>query len=194
MLFDQLLMSVGKEGRGGGSAIVVNAPTTNITANPTNTNHVTASPVNTSSASAQSKAKALQQGMNAAAIAAAGAAALLLLKVMRGGGGGGGGKGGKGKKGGKSKGGGGSGSGSADGKRWRLPKDRAGKEMVLVGQLSSCADELRKAQVNDNLLKDDWRLGRVRLAWPPAPEPLGYQQVAPDACNVTQLLQDMYGR
>jgi hypothetical protein len=179
---------VGREGgKGSASAIVINAPSTSITANPHN--NVTANPVNTASASAQSKSKAVNRGMGAAAVAAAGLLGFLLLKGMRGGGGRrGGGKGGKGGR------GGGKEEGGSGGRRLRLPRDKAGREMVLVGQLSSCADEMRKASVNEGLLKDDWRLGRVRLAWPPAPEPPGYQSVAYDACNVTQLLQDMYGR
>jgi hypothetical protein len=64
-----------------------------------------------------------------------------------------------------------------------------------VTQLSACGDELRRASRNDELLLDDWRLGRnVRLAWPPGPAlPPGYAPLAQDACDVSALLQEMYG-
>jgi hypothetical protein len=181
LLYDQLVRHVGLEGRGGPSTVVINhnnasaAPNTSITANPTNT----------TTASAQSKSKALNQGLGAAAIAAAGLVGLLLLRGLRG----------AAKR--RSR----RGSSSSDGQQQqqqrplRVPKGKNGRELLLVSQLTGCADELRKARQNEELLKDDWRLGRhVRLAWPPGPPlPPGFADEAPDACNVGQVLQEMYG-
>lgn len=189
LLYDQLVRHVGLENHGN-STFILNH--NSAAANP-NTS-ITANPVNTTTASANSKSKAINQGMGAAAIAAAGLVGILVLRAMRGGGGGG--RGGKGKSSSK-------GSSSSSGssslaqqqKQLRIPKGKGGRELVLVSQLSQCGDQLRRAQRNDELLRDDWRLGRhVRLAWPPGPpEPPGYEPLTPDACNVSQLLQEMYG-
>eukprot|EP00879_Flechtneria_rotunda_P006103 GHRR01006416.1.p1 GENE.GHRR01006416.1~~GHRR01006416.1.p1 ORF type:complete len:418 (+),score=165.68 GHRR01006416.1:722-1975(+) len=187
ILYDQLVRHVGLEGRGGPSTLVLNHntaaanPTTSITANPTNTT--------TATSSAQSSSKAVNKGLGAAAIAAAGLGGLLILKVLRGGGGGGRGRGRLASS---------SGNGSQQqGQQWqrlKVPKGKNGRELWLVGQLSACGDELGKARRNDELLRDDWRLGRhVRLAWPPGPtEPPGYEALDPDACNVSQVLQELY--
>lgn len=185
LLYDQLVRHVGLEGRGGPSTVVINhnnasaAPNTSITANPTNT----------TSASAASKSKALNQGLGAAAIAAAGLLGLLLLRGLRGA------SSRRSRRGGSS-----NGSSGGDGQQQqqrplRVPNGKNGRELLLVSQLTGCADELRKARQNEELLKDDWRLGRhVRLAWPPGPPlPPGFADGAPDACNVGQLLQEMYG-
>jgi hypothetical protein len=120
---------------------------------------------------------------------------LLLVRMMRGGGGGGGGRGGSRSKRGSRSSAAGSSSLAGQQQRLRIPKGKNGRELLLVSQLSACGDEMRRARANDELLKDDWRLGRhVRLAWPPGPAlPVGYSEVAPDACNVSQLLQEMYG-
>jgi hypothetical protein len=123
-------------------------------------------------------------------------AGLLLVRMMRGGGGGGGGsRGSRSTRGGSSGSVAGSSSLVGQQQRLRIPKGKNGRELLLVSQLSACGDEMRRAKANDELLKDDWRLGRhVRLAWPPGPPlPPGYTEVAPDACNVSQLLQEMYG-
>lgn len=186
LLYDQLVRHVGLENRGNSTFILNN---NSAAANPNTT--ITANPTNTTTASANSKSKALNQGMGAAAIAAAGLVGMLVLRAMRGGGGGGRGHRGKGSKGGAA----GSSSLVQQQKQYRIPKGKGGRELVLVSQLSQCGDELRRAQKNDELLKDDWRLGRhVRLAWPPGPaDPPGYEALKPDACNVTQLLQEMYG-
>jgi hypothetical protein len=198
LLYDQLVRHVGLEGRGGGGGLqtlIVNTnsaaahPRTSVSANPVNTN--------SASASSRTRAKLRVSGLGAAAAAAAAAAlgaALLARGLRRGGGGGGGGK----------RGGGGGGGGGGRGRQQqgghaqaalRVPKGRNGRELLLVGQLSGCADELRRASRNEELLRDDWRLGRhVRLSWPPGPPvPPGYEPVAADACNVTQLLQELYG-
>jgi hypothetical protein len=182
LLYDQLVRHVGLEGRGGPSTLVLNHnsasahPNTSITANPTNTTTATAS----------SKSKAINSGLGAAAIAAAGLVGLLLLRGLRGASSRRSSRGGRGSS---------SVSGQQQQRPLRVPKGKNGRELLLVSQLSGCADELRKAQQNEELLKDDWRLGRhVRLAWPPGPPlPPGYADVAPDACNVSQLLQEMYG-
>lgn len=178
LIYDQLVKNVGLESRGNNSmffniSTVTSKPVTTITANPTNTTNATSN--------SSSKSKAVNAGMGAAAIAAAGLVGFVLVKLLRGGG----------SSGGSRRRGGSSSSSSQPVKR--IPKGRGGREMVLVSQLSVCTDELRKAAHNENLLKDDWRLGRVRLAWPPAPEPPGYDPLQPNACNVTTLLQDMYG-
>lgn len=189
LLYDQLVRHVGLENRGNSTLIVNN---NSAAANPHTS--ITANPTNTTTASANSKSKALNQGMGAAAIAAAGLLGMLVVRAMRGGGGSGG-RGGRGKR---SKSDAGSAASSSlvqQQKQYRIPKGKGGRELVLVSQLSQCGDELRRAQKNDEALKDDWRLGRhVRLAWPPGPtEPPGYEKLSPDACNVTQLLQEMYG-
>lgn len=181
LLYDQLVRHVGLESRGGPSTLVINhnnasaAPNTSITANPTNT----------TSASAHSKSKALNQGLGAAAIAAAGLLGLLLLRGLRGA------SSRRSSRGGRNS----SGSDGQQQRPLRVPKGKNGRELLLVSQLMGCADELRKARQNEELLKDDWRLGRhVRLAWPPGPPlPPGFADEAPDACNVGQLLQEMYG-
>lgn len=178
LLYDQLVRHVGLEGRGGPSTLVINhnnasaAPNTSITANPTNTTTATAS----------SKSKALNQGLGAAAIAAAGLIGLVLVRGLRG----------AATR--RSRRGSGS-DGQQQQRPLRVPKGKNGRELLLVSQLTGCADELRKARNNEELLKDDWRLGRhVRLAWPPGPPlPPGFAEEAPDACNVGQLLQEMYG-
>lgn len=179
LLYDQLVRHVGLEGRGGPSTVVINhnnasaAPHTSITANPTNT----------TTATSTSKAKALNQGLGAAAIAAAGLVGLVLLRGLRGAA--------------TRRSRRGSSSAGSDGQQQRplrVPKGKNGRELMLVSQLTGCADQLRKARANEELLKDDWRLGRhVRLAWPPGPPlPPGMAEEAPDACNVGQLLQEMY--
>lgn len=182
LLYDQLVRHVGLEGRGGPSTLILNhntasaAPNTSITANPTNT----------TSATAHSKSKALNSGIGAAAIAAAGLIGLLLLRGLRGA---------ATRRSHRGSGGGGSGEQQQHQRPLRVPKGRNGRELLLVSQLTGCADELRKAKHNEELLIDDWRLGRhVRLAWPPGPPlPTGFSEGAPDACNVGQLLQEMYG-
>ncbi|KAI8471316.1 MAG: hypothetical protein J3K34DRAFT_417814 [Monoraphidium minutum] len=66
--------------------------------------------------------------------------------------------------------------------------------MALTAALSACGDELRKAGRNESLLQDDWRLGRLRLAWPPAPVLPGYEPLSTQACEVAGVLRDLYGR
>jgi hypothetical protein len=184
LLYDQLVRHVGLEGRGGPTTVVFNH--NNASANP-NTS-ITANPTNTTTATAHSKSKALNSGIGAAAIAAAGLVGLLLLRGLRG------------ASTRRSRRGSGSSSGGQQQQQQqqrplRVPKGKNGRELLLVSQLTGCADELRKARQNEELLKDDWRLGRhVRLAWPPGPPlPPGFADEVPDACNVGQLLQEMYG-
>lgn len=183
LLYDQLVRHVGLEGRGGPSTLILNH--NNASANP-NTS-ITANPTNTSTASAQSKSKALNSGIGAAAIAAAGLVGLLLLRGLRGA---------AQRRSRRSSNGSSSSSSAQQQQRTpRIPRGKGGRELLLVSQLTGCADELRKARHNEELLKDDWRLGRhVRLAWPPGPPvPPGFAEGTPDACNVGQLLQEMYG-
>ncbi|WIA17552.1 hypothetical protein OEZ85_014379 [Tetradesmus obliquus] len=191
LLYDQLVRHVGLEGRGGPSTVVLNH--NSAAANPHTT--ITANPTNTTTASSSSKAKAVNKGLGGAAIAAAGLAGLLLVRMMRGGGGGGGRGSSRSKRGSSSSAAAGSSSLAGQQQRLRIPKGKNGRELLLVSQLSACGDEMRRAKANEELLKDDWRLGRqVRLAWPPGPPlPPGYAELAPDACNVSQLLQEMYG-
>jgi hypothetical protein len=191
LLYDQLVRHVGLEGRGGPSTLVLNH--NSAAANPTTS--ITANPTNTTTASANSKSKVVQKGLGGAAIAAAALAALLLVRTV---------KGSRGRHSRSSRGSGGGGGGGSGGsssslvqqqRQLRIPKGKNGRELLLVTQLSACGDEIRRARGNEELLKDDWRLGRhVRLAWPPGPPlPPGYQEPGPDACNVSQLLQEMYG-
>jgi hypothetical protein len=172
VLYEQLVRHVGAEGggsggdRGGGGApcLIFN----------TNSNVLTASPVtnNNNSTEADAKAEALNKGIGAAALAAAAVGAALLLRALFGRGGGG---------------------GPALGGR-RLPRGRNAREMALVSALSACGDELRKAERNDSALHNDWRLGRhIRFAWPPAPEPPGYAPLSAEVCNITGVLQNIYG-
>jgi len=47
-----------------------------------------------------------------------------------------------------------------------------------------CVQELTKANDNEELLKNDWRLGTIRLAAPmDGPLPPGYQSVDTGACE-----------
>lgn len=184
VLYDQIVRHVGSEGRGGGGGGGFGASAPCLIFN-TNSNTVDASPVttNTNTATAASKAKALNQGIGAAAIAAAALGAVLLARaVFRGGGGGGGSRSGS------------SPSPASSPRLTRLPRGKNGREMALVSVLSACGDELRKAGRNEALLQDDWRLGRVRLAWPPAPAPQGYAPLTAEVCDVTGALQELYGR
>lgn len=184
VLYEQLVRHVGTEGRPGASS----SPTLIFN---TNSNTVDASPVttNTNTTTASSKSKAVNRGVGAAAIAAVALGAVLMMRTLTRSSGGphssrrGGDRGDRGDR---EKGGG--------KKRPALPRGRNGREMLLVSTLSSCGDELRKAARNDALLQDDWRLGKLRLAWPPAPVPPGYVEMAPDGCDVTGVLQEMYGR
>jgi len=178
VLYEQLVRHVGTEGSGRGSS---DAPVLIFN---TNTNTVDASPVttNTNQADACSKAKALNQSQGLAIAAVAAVALGLVARAMsrRGGGGGGGG---------------GSSRSSHSAAPIKLPRGKNGREMALVSALAACGDELRQAGANESLLHDDWRLGRaLRLAWPPAPEPPGYRNLSPNACDVTGVLQDLYGR
>lgn len=175
VLYEQLVRNVGTEGSGKASAapcLIFN----------TNSNSVDASPVttNTNTAEAESKAKAINAGISAAALAALALGVALVVRTLtRGSGGGGRQRRGE----------------QQDGSRnLRLPRGRNGREMALVSSLAACGDELRKAGRNEELLHDDWRIGRVRLAWPPAPEPPGYAPLAKDVCDITGVLQDLYGR
>jgi hypothetical protein len=194
LLYDQLVRHVGLEGRGGPQTFILNHnsaashPATNVTANPVNTN--------SASAVSNSRAKAAVSGLGAAAIAAAGLAAVLLFKGLSRG------RGGRSSSSGGRRSSSSSSSSSAQGQNahqaarpLRVPKGRNGRELLLVSQLSGCADELRRAAANEEALKDDWRLGRhVRLAWPPGPPlPPGYAPLSPDACNVSSLLSELYG-
>jgi hypothetical protein len=177
VLYEQLVRNVGSEGSGSRGA---DAPVLIFN---TNSNTVDASPVthNTNQADAQSRAKAINQGLGAAALAAAALALGIIVKMLgrRGGGGRGGGEGGR----------------SLQTSASKLPKGKNGREMALVSALAACGDELRQADKNESLLHDDWRIGRaIRLAWPPAPEPPGYKNLSPNACDVTGVLQDLYGR
>jgi hypothetical protein len=170
VLYEQLVARVGGEGGGGGAGaggppcLIFN----------TNNNALAASPVthNTNKTCADARAEAVQKGIGAAALAAVAFGAALLLRVVLKGGGGG--------------------SRARDGTR--LPRGRNAREMALVSALSACGDELRKAERNDSALHNDWRLGRhVRFAWPPTPEPPGYQPLSAQVCDITGVLQDIYG-
>ncbi|KAI8475190.1 MAG: hypothetical protein J3K34DRAFT_487095 [Monoraphidium minutum] len=181
VLYEQLVAHVGTEGRGGAggwcgpAALIFNTNSNAVDASPVTTNH--------NAASAASKAKALNQGIGAAALAAAALGVVLLARaLMRGAGGG------------RSRRGDGGLERSASPRRLRLPAGRNGRELGLVSALSACGDELRKAARNESLLQDDWRLGKLRLAWPPAPAPAGYAPMSPDVCDVTGVLQELYGR
>eukprot|EP00775_Hariotina_reticulata_P005784 gene5784-6023_t len=189
LLYDQLVRHVGLEGRGGPSTLVLNH--NSAAANPTTS--ITANPTNTTTASANSKSKVVQKGLGGAAIAAAALAGLLLVRTVKGNRGGA--RHSRASRGSGGSSGGGSASLVQQQRQLRIPKGKNGRELLLVTQLSACGDEMRMAMKNEELLKDDWRLGRhVRLAWPPGPPlPPGYQEPAPDACNVSQLLQEMYG-
>ncbi|GBF95478.1 hypothetical protein Rsub_07828 [Raphidocelis subcapitata] len=177
VLYEQLVQNIGSgsgTGRGGDAqpVLIFN----------TNTNAVAASPVthNTNTADACSKARAVNKGVGAAALGVAGLATALLVRALarRGGGGGGGG--------------GASSSRRGDVPAPRVPRGRGGREMRLVSALSACGDEMRKAARNESLLQDDWRLGRLRLSWPPAPEPPGFSPIAPGVCDITGILQELY--
>jgi hypothetical protein len=174
VLYEQLVRHVGAEGRGG---VVSSAPTLIFN---TNTNAVDASPVthNTNATSAEARAEALNKGIGAAGLAAAAIGAVWLLRIVLRHGGGGGRR---------------SGSSSSSAVS-RLPRGKGNREMALVSVLAACGDELRKADRNESVLQDDWRIGRLRLAWPPQPAPAGYQALRPGVCDVTGALQELYGR
>jgi len=174
VLYEQLVRRVGAEGGGrngsGGGApcLIFN----------TNSNRVDACPVtnNFNQAIANAKAKALQAGLGPALVAAAAFGAGLLLRALI-----------NGRSGGRAT--------VSDGRGGRVPLPKGGREMALVSALSVCGDELRKAERNESLLHDDWRIGRtVRIAWPPAPEPPGYAPLVREACDITGVLQGLYGR
>jgi hypothetical protein len=168
VLYEQLVRHVGGEGGPGAR----DAPVLIFN---TNNNALDASPVthNTNAAAADAHSKAINAGISAAGLALLALSLGLVVKVLRRNGGGGG--------------------GGRDGSRLPpRPRGRNGREMRLAAVLSACGDELRKAARNDSALHDDWRLGRIRLSWPPAPEPPGYAPLAAEACDVTSVLQELY--
>ena len=202
VLYDRLVGAVGPAaaaheaggGRGGGrGGSGSDAPVLIFN---TNTNTVTASPVthNVNAADARSSARARliskRAGIGAAAAAAAALAIGLLVRALRNNGGDG-----NSERRPRRRCGDGESGGSSEPRRRMLPRGKGGRETALISALAACGDELRKAAANDTLLHDDWRLGRaLRLAWPPAPEPPGYAPLAMDACDVTGVLRDLYGR
>lgn len=166
VLYDQLVRHVGQEGRGGGGG----GPPCLIFN--TNTNAVDACPVtnNTNGARAEARALAANKGLGAAALAAALVGAALLARALLG-----------------------ARRGAGGGELRRAPRGRGGREMALVSALSACGDELRKANKNESLLQDDWRIGRLRLGWPVSPVPPGYAPLSAEVCDITGTLQGIYG-
>lgn len=55
-------------------------------------------------------------------------------------------------------------------------------------------DELRRAAANDALLRNDWRLGPLRLAMPGSGSvPYGYEPVATQYCSVASYMNALDG-
>jgi hypothetical protein len=65
---------------------------------------------------------------------------------------------------------------------------------MAVRFLSACHDELRRAQQNDQLLRNDWRLGPVRLALPGSGNvPDGYEPVQTSYCSLPSYMNALDG-
>ncbi|GFR50696.1 hypothetical protein Agub_g12950 [Astrephomene gubernaculifera] len=194
MLFTQLVKHVGQEPTAGGAMVINNS---SVSANPTN--HMLAAPktfVNTVS-NAWSKAD-VKRRTQMGAVGAVAVVALWVLKRKLFGGGGGGGRS---RRGGReeSEWGGGSSRrssrirGSAD-LAARLLDERAAAERMAVRFIAAAQDELRRATHNDQLLRNDWRLGPIRLAPPGSgPVPAGYEPVQTGYCSVGAYMNALDG-
>lgn len=65
-------------------------------------------------------------------------------------------------------------------------------ERAALKHVSVCNEELRKAQHNQELLRDDWRIGSIRLVNPVSgPYPPGYEQVDMQKCSLERFLQNL---
>lgn len=172
LLFHQLVRHVGLENQSGGGAVVYNSSV--ITANPTN--QVTSNPSNVVHSTSQAKAKLSQSSGIMGVVAALAAVGLMLLKGRLGGGGGGRHK------------------DRARGPERPGRQEHNATERIAVRTLALCQQEIKKSMNNSELLVNDWRLGRLRLASPLNPFPPGYQSVEPSACDLDQFYQRLeYG-
>eukprot|EP00201_Polytomella_parva_P008883 CAMPEP_0175055184 /NCGR_PEP_ID=MMETSP0052_2-20121109/9936_1 /TAXON_ID=51329 ORGANISM="Polytomella parva, Strain SAG 63-3" /NCGR_SAMPLE_ID=MMETSP0052_2 /ASSEMBLY_ACC=CAM_ASM_000194 /LENGTH=759 /DNA_ID=CAMNT_0016319995 /DNA_START=516 /DNA_END=2795 /DNA_ORIENTATION=- len=178
VLFEQLVKQVGKEVKVGGASVVVHNAAT-AAASPST--QVVASPKTL----VQAASHALSQvdASKRTQLGALGAVAVVALWVLK--------KRITGSRGGAQRGRGGEGfavapeafyspfarggMGGGGDIATRLLDERNVAERSAVRQLSACQIELHKARKNEELLSNDWRLGKIRLAWPPAPHPIGYE-------------------
>lgn len=143
----------------------------------------------TSSAGAAATASLVQQQRTQLGGMIAGGlfAAFVVLKVVRG-------KFGRGRRGagqgeGSEEGGGGrkyrdGDGGGREGLTRTLMRELTFAERAAVRHLAGCGEALRQSGVNDALLRNDWRLGAMRLAPPNEPMPPGYGSVDVNACNL----------
>ncbi|GLC36588.1 hypothetical protein PLESTB_000164900 [Pleodorina starrii] len=195
MLFNQLVKHVGQEPTAGGAMVFNNS---SVSANPTN--HMLAAPktfVNTVS-NAWSKADSKRRTQLGALGAVAVVALWVLKRKLFGGGGGGRGRG---RRDGRDE----SEWGGSGGRRssrirgsgdlaTRLLDERSSAERMAVRYLSACHDELRRASQNDHLLRNDWRLGPLRLALPGTGSvPEGYEPVQTTYCSVASYMNALDG-
>ncbi|KXZ48877.1 hypothetical protein GPECTOR_25g462 [Gonium pectorale] len=197
MLFNQLVKHVGQESTAGGGAVVYNNST--VSANPTN--HMLAAPrtlVNTVS-NAWSKADVKRRTQ----VGALGAVAVVALWVVKRKlfGGGGGRRSRREERDESEYGGGGGGSsrwsrrirGSSD-LAARLLDERLSAERMGARYVDACQEELYRAQRNIDLLKNDWRLGPLRLGLPGSgPVPPGYEELQLSHCSVASFMNALDG-
>ncbi|MEW5318106.1 MAG: hypothetical protein WDW38_009355 [Sanguina aurantia] len=87
----------------------------------------------------------------------------------------------------------GGGGGGGEGLTRTLMRERTFAERAAVRQLAGCGEALRQSGVNDALLRNDWRLGAMRLAPPNEPMPPGYGSVDVNACNLNRFLSELDG-
>lgn len=74
----------------------------------------------------------------------------------------------------------------------RLLDERSSVERTAVRILSDCQDELQRLQRNDQVLRNDWKLGPLRLALPGASAvPEGYEPVQPSYCSVAHYVKSL---